>query len=95
MPRSQSVAFAALVFLTAACDRPAPPVDRPFGYADIGGFGVGSDLTYQLLAGVNWQFARSVSAKAGYRYLYQDYRNNGFVWDMTASGFYFGAGFRF
>jgi len=65
------------------------------GYADIGGFGVGSDLTYQLLAGVNWQFARSVSAKAGYRYLYQDYRNNGFVWDMTASGFYFGAGFRF
>lgn len=65
------------------------------GYADIGGFGVGSDLTYQLLAGVNWQFAKSVTAKAGYRYLYQDYAHNGFVWDMTASGFYVGAGFRF
>jgi opacity protein-like surface antigen len=65
------------------------------GYADIGGFGVGSDLTYQLLAGVNWQFAKSVSAKLGYRYLYQDYENNGFIWDMTSSGFYLGAGFRF
>jgi len=65
------------------------------GYADIGGFGVGSELTYQLLAGVNWQFAKSVVAKAGYRYFYQDYENNGLVWDMTASGFYLGAGFRF
>ena len=65
------------------------------GYADVGGFGVGSDLTYQLLAGVNWQFARSVSAKAGYRYLNQDYEHDGFVWDMGSSGFYLGAGFRF
>lgn len=65
------------------------------GYADIGGFGVGSDLTYQLLAGVNWQFARSWIAKAGYRYLYQDYENDGFIWDMSASGLYLGAGFRF
>jgi opacity protein-like surface antigen len=65
------------------------------GYADIGGFGAGSDLTYQLLAGVNWQFSRSVAAKAGYRFLYQDYKNGGFVWDMKASGFYLGAGFRF
>jgi opacity protein-like surface antigen len=65
------------------------------GYADIGGFGVGSDITYQLLAGVNWQFSKSVSAKLGYRYLYQDYEHNGFIWDMTANGFYLGAGFQF
>jgi opacity protein-like surface antigen len=65
------------------------------GYADIGGFGAGSELTYQLLAGVNWQFSRSVAAKAGYRFLYQDYRNGGLVWDMKASGFYLGAGIRF
>jgi hypothetical protein len=65
------------------------------GYADMGGFGVGSDLTYQLLAGVNWQFAKSVSAKAGYRHLYQDYEENGFVWDMVSSGFYLGVGFQF
>jgi opacity protein-like surface antigen len=65
------------------------------GYADIGGFGIGSDLTYQLLAGVNWQFSRSVSAKAGYRYLYQDYQNGAFIWEMKSSGFYLGAGFKF
>lgn len=65
------------------------------GYGDIGGFGVGSDLTYQLLAGVNWQFAKSWTAKAGYRYLYQDYNDHGFIWDMTSSGLYLGAGFRF
>jgi len=65
------------------------------GYADFGGFGVGSDRTYQLLAGVNWQFAKSVNAKAGYRYLYQDYQNDNFVWDMTSSGYYLGAGFKF
>jgi opacity protein-like surface antigen len=75
---------------------------RPFaeawtfvGYADIGGFGVGSDLTYQLLAGVNWQFANRWTAKAGYRHLYQDYDDNGFIWGMTSSGLYLGAGFRF
>jgi hypothetical protein len=65
------------------------------GYADYGGFGIGSDPTYQLLAGVNWQFSKSVSAKAGYRYLYQDYQNGSFVWDMKSSGYYLGAGFRF
>jgi opacity protein-like surface antigen len=65
------------------------------GYADFGGFGVGSDSTYQLLAGVNWQFSKSVNAKAGYRYLYQDYKDGNFVWDMKSSGYYLGAGFRF
>jgi len=65
------------------------------GYADYGGFGIGSNPTYQLLAGVNWQFSKSVNAKAGYRYLYQDYQNGNFVWDMKSSGFYFGAGFKF
>jgi opacity protein-like surface antigen len=74
------------------------PLDEAWtlvGYADIGGFGVGSDVTYQLLAGVNWQFSKNVSAKAGYRYLYQDYKNGNFVWDMKSSGFYLGAGFKF
>lgn len=65
------------------------------GYADVGGFGVGSDITYQAIAGVNWQFAQSWLAKAGYRYFYQDYQDNGFVWDMAAHGFYLGVGFRF
>lgn len=65
------------------------------GYVDVGGFGVGSDLTYQATAGADWQFSKNVSAKAGYRYLHQDYEDNGFVWDMALQGFYFGLGIRF
>ena len=64
-------------------------------YGDVGGFGVGSDLTYQGIAGVNWQFSEHVSAKLGYRYIYQDYENNGFVWKMAAYGPYLGLGIRF
>ena len=65
------------------------------GYVDVGGFGVGSDLTYQAIAGANWQFARNLSAKAGYRYLYQDFEDDGFVWDIASEGFYLGLGIRF
>lgn len=65
------------------------------GYVDVGGFGVGSDITYQALAGVNWQFARNFLAKAGYRYFYQDFERDGFVWDTALEGFYFGLGIRF
>jgi opacity protein-like surface antigen len=64
-------------------------------YGDIGGFGVGSDITYQAIAGVNWQFSEHLSAKVGYRYLYQDYEKNGFLWKMAAYGPYLGVGIRF
>jgi len=63
------------------------------GYADVGAGG--SDLTYQLLAGVNWQFSKALSAKFGYRYLFQDYSQDDFKWDMAMSGAYAGLGIRF
>ena len=63
------------------------------GYADVGGGG--SDLTYQVMLGVNWQFSRVFSAKLGYRYLYQDYRTDDFVWDIATSGGFVGLGIRF
>lgn len=62
------------------------------GYGDIGGGG--SDLTYQLLAGVNWQFTDMFSAKFGYRHIYQDYQKDDFKWDMATSGVYLGLGIR-
>jgi len=65
------------------------------GYADVGGFGVGSKITYQLIAGVNWEFAKSFTAKLGYRYMYQDYDKNNFLWDMAAHGAYVGLGIGF
>ncbi|MFC1766044.1 hypothetical protein ACFL6U_28695, partial [Planctomycetota bacterium] len=62
---------------------------------DIGGFGVGSDLTYQLMAGVKWQISKVLSMKLDYRYLYQDYSKGDVVWDMAAHGPLLGLGFSF
>lgn len=65
------------------------------GYADLGGFGVGSDFTFQVIAGIKWQFSKVVSAKLAYRYLYQDFEKENFVWDIAAHGPMIGIGFHF
>jgi opacity protein-like surface antigen len=65
------------------------------GYADIGGFGVGSDFTWQTLVGVNYEFSKTFAGKFGYRYLSVDYDKDGFVYDMANSGLYIGLGIRF
>lgn len=65
------------------------------GYGDVGGFGVGSKITYQAIAGANWEFAKSFTAKVGYRYMYQDYDKNNFLWKMAAHGAYVGLGIAF
>ncbi|MBI5040591.1 MAG: hypothetical protein HZB57_05150 [Gammaproteobacteria bacterium] len=63
------------------------------GYVDVGGGG--SDLTYQLIAGANWEFNKGYTAKVGYRYLDWDYEEDGTVWDIAASGPYLGLGIAF
>jgi opacity protein-like surface antigen len=63
------------------------------GYADLGGGG--SSLTYQVLAGANWTLNDRFTAKAGYRYVYWDYEDDGVVWDISASGPYLGLGIAF
>lgn len=65
------------------------------GYADIGGFGAGSDFTWQTALGVNYDFSKTVSGKFGYRYLSVDYDKGGFVYDMKTQGVYLGVGIRF
>lgn len=80
----------------AIAARVATPIGQKWdlmAYADIGAGG--SDLTYQILAGLNWQLSKTFSAKFGYRYFYQDYENNNFKWDMTNSGPFAGLGIRF
>ncbi len=71
--------------------------DRWFvaGNADIGGFGVSSDLTWSIEAAVGYNFTRNVSAELGYRYLYTDYSDGGFVYDMAEAGIYTGLNIRF
>lgn len=65
------------------------------GYGDVGGFGVGSDFTWQALAGLNYDFSKTVSGRFGHRYLSVDYDKSGFLYDMDTCGLFAGVGFRF
>lgn len=62
---------------------------------DIGGFGAGSDFTWQALATVNYSFNDKFTASAGYKALSVDYEKNGHVFDTTLSGPVFGVTYRF
>lgn len=62
---------------------------------DAGGFGVGSQLTYQIYAGVGKEFKQKFSTVAGYRYLDVDYTNGGFLYDVHMSGPIIGFNLRF
>jgi opacity protein-like surface antigen len=64
------------------------------GYADIGGFGAGSDLTWQLLAGANYAFTPTFIGKVGYRYVSVDYDKQDFSYNMAFSGAFLGLGIR-
>lgn len=65
------------------------------GMADIGGFGVGADMTYQLYAAANYSFNESIALILGYRYLSLDYDQNGTEMDIAQNGPIVGARFRF
>ena len=62
---------------------------------DIGGFGVGSELTSSGKVGVNYLFTRHIMAEAGYVYTYVDYRQRGAVFDITLAGPYLAFGYFF
>jgi hypothetical protein len=57
---------------------------------DIGGFGIGSDLTYNLVGLVDFKPWQHVSLFGGYRVLYQDYSTGSgsseFAYDATMHG---------
>lgn len=65
------------------------------GYGDIGGFSLGSDITWQVSAGARYDFSKSVSGIFGYRIFYADYDKSGFLFDMKTEGLYAGASIRF
>ncbi|MEE8514993.1 MAG: hypothetical protein V3S73_09795 [Gammaproteobacteria bacterium] len=69
---------------------------------DIGGFGVGSDFTWQTVALVGYRFqmfGHDANVAAGYRALYQDFEDGSgserFVWDMLLHGPVLGLNVRF
>jgi hypothetical protein len=66
---------------------------------DIGGFGVGSDLTWQLQAYVGYRFTKLFQLTAGYRYLSTDYDKGTdaerFVYNVDTFGPEISFGFNF
>lgn len=64
-------------------------------YGDVGGFGVGSDRTGQIVATLNWQATPSLYLSAGYRHLFVDYDDGGPALDVTFSGPLLGVTYRF
>lgn len=65
------------------------------GAADIGGFGIGSDLTWQAIATIDYNFNQKWSARLGYRYLEIDKPVNGIDVELRLSGPIIGATYHF
>jgi opacity protein-like surface antigen len=61
----------------------------------IGGFGVGSDLMWDLMAGAGYSFTEHFDVFAGYRAVSVDYSDDGFVYDMVQQGPVLAGVFRF
>ena len=64
-------------------------------YGDIGGFGVGSEESFQAVGTLNYQLSDQFYLSAGYRYLTLDYQRDGRELDLQISGPVVGATWRF
>lgn len=64
-------------------------------HADAGGFGVGSERTWQALATVNYLYGERWAFSAGLRQLSVDYRDGGTRLDATLAGPLLGVSWRF
>lgn len=65
------------------------------GKGDIGGFGMNSDLTWNIQGTVGYNFTEMFSMELGYRAFDTDYEEDGFIYDITQSGLLLSANFRF
>src|SRR5690606_25002089 len=78
--------------------RARAPITERFsagGFADIGGFGVGSEFSWEVFAGLDYAFTDHVSAVAGFRYLSIDYEEGGTDLKLDTYGPVLGATLRF
>lgn len=65
------------------------------GWAMIGGFGASSDLLYDLMGGVGYEWENGLSAFGGYRLADTDYQSGDFKWDLAVHGPIVGLGMKF
>jgi hypothetical protein len=56
------------------------------GKADVGGFGVGSDITTEVSGAFGCQVTRNIFSEIGYRYLYTDYNSDGLLYRVSTHG---------
>lgn len=63
--------------------------------ADVGGFGVGSDLTWSVLGTANYAFTDRLAVSAGYKRLDVNYKHHRHVYDVRFSGPVLGLTYRF
>ncbi|NJL98102.1 MAG: hypothetical protein HC818_06860 [Synechococcaceae cyanobacterium RM1_1_27] len=64
-------------------------------YGDIGGFGVGSEESFQAVGTLNYQVSDQFYLSVGYRYLTLDYQSDGRELDLQISGPIVGATWQF
>jgi hypothetical protein len=64
-------------------------------YGDIGGFGVGSQLTWQAFATLDYQVTESISVSAGFRWIHIDYDKGRNDISLDMAGPIIGASVRF
>ena len=65
------------------------------GYGDVGGFGVGSELTWQAAVTANYRATDNLFISAGWRELYLDYEDGGTKFDGSMTGPIMGATWSF
>ncbi len=75
----------------------APITDRlsAGGFVDIGGFGAGSQFSWEVYGGLDYAITDRFSTVAGFRYLSIDYEDGGTELDLTTYGPVLGATLRF
>lgn len=64
-------------------------------FADYGGFGSGSDETWQVVGTLDYSLNENLYLRAGYRVLSTDYRDGNYLFDMTMRGPLIGLTYRF
>lgn len=62
---------------------------------DVGGFGAGSQITYNAQATLGVNFTRNIFGELSYRYMYVDYNKNNFLYQMNTFGLFSSLGFKF
>lgn len=69
------------------------PLGGKFGlslYGDVGGFGIGSDLTWQGAATIDYDINHKFRTQVGWRYFKVDYDKGDFLYNVAQSGPFLG-----